>query len=126
MESTYTGRKVAIFADAHSLLEPTYAVLEDMRKRGITEIYSLGDNIGFGPNPGEVMDVMDAYGKPQKAYILGINKPIEEFSGRLIAIIHRLNDVKNNWVIADKYYSKEEIYEKVKSIEQYFKVEILI
>ena len=40
MENTYTGRQVAIFADAHSLLEPTYAVLEDMRKRGITEIYS--------------------------------------------------------------------------------------
>ena len=32
MENTYTGRKVAIFADAHSLLEPTYAALEDMRK----------------------------------------------------------------------------------------------
>lgn len=62
MENAYTGRQVAIFADAHSLLEPTYAVLEDMRKRGITEIYSLGDNIGFGPNPSEVLDVMDAYG----------------------------------------------------------------
>ena len=62
MENTYTGRQVAIFADAHSLLEPTYAVLEDMRKRGITEIYSLGDNIGFGPNPSEVLDVMDSYG----------------------------------------------------------------
>ena len=74
MESTYTGRKVAIFADAHSLLEPTYAALEDMRKRGITEIYSLGDNIGFGPNPGEVMDVMDAYG------VVSIAGNAEEYS----------------------------------------------
>ena len=58
----YTGREIAIFSDAHSLLEPTYAVLEDMRSRGITEIYSLGDNIGFGPNPSEVIDLLDRYG----------------------------------------------------------------
>ena len=39
----YTGREIAIFTDAHGLLEPTQAALEDMTKRGITEIYSLGD-----------------------------------------------------------------------------------
>lgn len=58
----YTGREIAIFSDAHSLLEPTYAVLEDMRRRGIKEIYSLGDNIGYGPNPSEVVDLLDRYG----------------------------------------------------------------
>ena len=45
MES-YTGRKIAIFTDAHGLYEPTLAALQDMKARGITEIYSLGDNIG--------------------------------------------------------------------------------
>ena len=73
-KSKYTGRKIAIFTDAHSLLEPTVAVLEDARSRGITEIYSLGDNIGFGPNPGEVMDVMDAYG------VVSIAGNAEEYS----------------------------------------------
>lgn len=57
--SNYTGRQVAIFTDAHALLEPTQAALEDMKKRGITEIYSLGDNIGVGPNPGEVIDLLE-------------------------------------------------------------------
>ena len=94
--------------------------------RPIGSGYPSNEDIKYDVNYGEVIDVLDAYGEPQEAYILGINKPIEEFSGRLIAIIHRLNDVKNNWVIADKFYTKEEIYEKVKSIEQYFKVEILI
>ena len=47
------ARKIAIFTDAHALLEPTEAALEDMQRRGITEIYSLGDNIGVGPNPSE-------------------------------------------------------------------------
>lgn len=51
-------RKIAIFTDAHALLEPTVAVLEDIKKRGITEIYSLGDNIGVGPNPKEVIQLL--------------------------------------------------------------------
>lgn len=62
MGNEYTGREIAIFTDSHSLLEPTVAILEDIDKRGIKEIYSLGDNIGFGPNPAEVLDVMDACG----------------------------------------------------------------
>ncbi len=56
------GRKIAIFTDAHALLEPTQAALEDIQKRGITEIYSLGDNIGLGPNPKEVIDLLEEYG----------------------------------------------------------------
>lgn len=57
----YTGRQIAIFTDAHGLLEPTKAVLEDISERGIIEIYSLGDNIGVGPNPSEVLDLLDEY-----------------------------------------------------------------
>lgn len=56
------ARKIAIFTDAHALLEPTEAALEDMQRRGITEIYSLGDNIGVGPNPSEVLDLLENYG----------------------------------------------------------------
>lgn len=52
------SRKIAIFTDAHALLEPTAAVLDDIKKRGITEIYSLGDNIGVGPNPKEVINLL--------------------------------------------------------------------
>ena len=55
-------RRIAIFTDAHGLFEPTLAILEDVRRNGITEIYSLGDNIGTGPNPKEVMDLLEIYG----------------------------------------------------------------
>lgn len=58
---TYTGREIAIFTDSHGLLEPTKAALEDIKKRGITEIYSLGDNIGNGPNPSEVLNLLEEY-----------------------------------------------------------------
>lgn len=54
-----TLKKVAIFTDVHGLLEPTASAIEDMKRRGITEIYSLGDNIGVGPNPGEVIDLLE-------------------------------------------------------------------
>ena len=50
-------KKIAIFTDAHALFEPTEAVLKDIKGKGITEIYSLGDNIGIGPNPRKVMDL---------------------------------------------------------------------
>ncbi len=52
-------RQIAIFTDAHALKEPVEAVLEDIKQRGITEIYSLGDNIGVGPNPSEVLDLLE-------------------------------------------------------------------
>lgn len=58
----YTGREVALITDCHSMYEPTIEVLEDIRKRGISEIYSLGDNVGLGPNPDEVFDMLEEYG----------------------------------------------------------------
>lgn len=60
-EKVYTGREIAIITDAHALYEPTLAVLENIRQAGITEIYSLGDNIGEGANPHEVMQLLDKY-----------------------------------------------------------------
>lgn len=58
----FTGREIALFTDSHSMYEPTLAVLEDIRRHGITEIYSLGDNVGNGPNPREVFDLLEEYG----------------------------------------------------------------
>lgn len=59
--SKKSSRKIAIFTDSHGLYEPTLEALEDARKDGVTEIYSLGDNIGTGSNPGEVIDLLEEY-----------------------------------------------------------------
>ena len=59
--SEYTGRCIGIITDVHSLLEPTRACVEDMKNKGITEIYSLGDNVGVGPSPKEIMDLFNEY-----------------------------------------------------------------
>jgi len=58
MNKIYTGRKVAIFTDAHGLLEPVEAALIDIKSRGINEIYSLGDNIGDGPDSLGVLRIL--------------------------------------------------------------------
>lgn len=58
----YTGREVALITDCHSMYEPTLAALEDIRRHGITEIYSLGDNVGLGPSPCETFDLLEEYG----------------------------------------------------------------
>ena len=61
-DAIYTGKEIAVFADCHSMYEPTLAILEDIRRRGIIDIYSLGDNVGLGPNPVEVFDLLEDYG----------------------------------------------------------------
>ena len=57
---------------------------------------------------------------------MGVNKPVEVFRGKVIAIIHRLNDVEDKWVVVpeDELYSKEQIEEQVKFQEKYFEYEI--
>ncbi len=46
----------AIISDIHGNLEALEAVLADIKQQGITEIYCLGDIIGYGPNPRECID----------------------------------------------------------------------
>jgi predicted phosphodiesterase len=50
--------KRAIFSDVHGNLEALEAVLADMREQGVTELYCLGDIVGYGPNPRECIDLI--------------------------------------------------------------------
>ena len=50
--------KYAIISDIHGNLEGLEAVLADIESQGISEIYCLGDIIGYGPNPRECIDQM--------------------------------------------------------------------
>ena len=51
-------------------------------------------------NYGYIPDVMGGDGEEQDAYILGVEKPIDKFEGEVIAVIHRINDVEDKWVVA--------------------------
>ena len=67
-------------------------------------------------------------GEEQDAYIIGVDEPVKEFVGRIIAIIHRNNDVEEKWVVAPQnmIFTKEQIWEKVLFTEQYFDSEIIM
>lgn len=48
----------AIISDIHSNLEAAQAVLKDIEKHNVKEIYCLGDVVGYGPNPRECVDLV--------------------------------------------------------------------
>ena len=83
-------------------------------------------DIYYSVNYGYIPDVLVPDGEEQDAYILGINKPVKEFIGRVIAIIHRFDDVEEKWVIAPEgtSFTKDEIMRQVAFQEQYFRTEI--
>lgn len=50
--------KIAIISDIHGNLEALAAVLADIESRGIAQIICIGDLVGYGPNPEEVVGVV--------------------------------------------------------------------
>ena len=89
------------------------------------------------PTPGQLVHIMidrpmNSYHPEHKelfypvnyGYIKGIIAP--EFTGKVIAIIHRLNDVEDKWVAVpeDMTMTAQEIMEQVQFQEQYFETEI--
>lgn len=82
--------------------------------------------IYYSVNYGYVEGIIAADGEEQDAYILGVNKPIKEFNGKVLAIIHRFNDIEEKWVVASEgeSFTKDEIMQQVDFQEQFFKMEI--
>ena len=79
-------------------------------------------------NYGYIKGTMAADGEEQDAYILGVDVPVQTFTGRIIAVIHRLDDAEDKWVVAPEgiSFTKEEIAQKVRFQEQYFQTEIIV
>jgi len=50
--------RIAIISDIHGNLDAFEQVLADIDHSGIDEIISLGDNIGYGPEPDEVVELI--------------------------------------------------------------------
>ena len=77
-------------------------------------------------NYGYVKGVMAADGEEQDAYIIGIDIPVTEFTGRVIAIVRRLNDVEDKLVVAPEgvVLSKSEIINKTRFQEKFFDIKV--
>jgi diadenosine tetraphosphatase ApaH/serine/threonine PP2A family protein phosphatase len=48
----------AIISDVHGNLEALEAVVDDMNDFDVEDLYCLGDTVGYGPNPGECLDIL--------------------------------------------------------------------
>ena len=83
-------------------------------------------NLQYTVNYGYIPNTMAGDGEEQDAYVLGIDEPVKEFTGKVIAVIRRKNDVECKWVVApkEKIYTKEDIRKAVYFQEQYFETEI--
>ncbi len=56
--------KVAFLSDIHSNIEALEAVLDDFQQRKISEVYCLGDLVGYGPDPNMVVERVKALNIP--------------------------------------------------------------
>ena len=77
-------------------------------------------------NYGYIEGIIAPDGEEQDAYLLGLDEPVQEYTGVIIAIIHRYDDVEEKWVVAPEgmIFTKEEIEKQTYFQEQYFKSEI--
>ena len=82
----------------------------------------------YTQNYGYIKELIAPDGEFQDAYVIGIDEPIKEYSGKVIGIVERINDNEDKLIVSngDKIYTKEEIEEYVNFIEKYFKHRIII
>ena len=73
-------------------------------------------------NYGFVEGIMAEDEEEQDAYILGVDVPVKEFVGKIIAIIHRDDDIEEKWIVTPENisFTKEKIMRQIKFQEKYF------
>lgn len=77
-------------------------------------------NYGFIPN------TISGDGEELDCYILGVSEPLKEFTGKCIAIVHRINDDDDKLIVVPENMSFdiEEIEEQIQFQERFFEHEI--
>ena len=79
-------------------------------------------------NYGYIEEIMAPDGEEQDAYILGVNEPVCKFTGKIIAIVYRKDDIEEKWVVVPDgmMVSKDEIRQQIYFQEQYYDSEIVM
>lgn len=78
-------------------------------------------------NYGYVDKIYAEDGAEQDIYLLGTNEALRTFSGYVIAVYRRFDDVEDKWIVSmdGTDYSDEDILEKIHFQEQFFHGELL-
>lgn len=82
----------------------------------------------YSINYGYIEGIIADDGEEQDAYIIGVDKPLKEFRGKVIAIIRRKDDVEDKLVVAPyrTSFTEEEIKKATYFQEKYFDSEIIM
>ena len=126
MSAQELKRDLLLDADSRDpVLGNTVTVIVD---RPLGTAHPRHPDILYPVNYGYVPGILAPDGEEQDAYILGVDRPVVSFSGRVIAIIHRWDDVEDKWVVAPEglRFTKAEIESAVSFQEQYFRFETIM
>ncbi len=90
--------------------------------RPIGSCHPKHKDIYYTVNYGYIKGIFASDGEEQDAYILGIDEPVTNFTGKVIAVVHRNDDIEEKWIVCPQnmMFTEEEIRKKVFFQEQYF------
>ena len=112
-------------AEINSVIGRTVTVTVD---RPLGSYHPEYKDMNYPINYGYVEGIMALDGEEQDVYILGVDEVVEKFTGKIIAVVHRNDDVEEKWVVAPAgmTFTKEEIREQIHFQEQYFDSDIVM
>lgn len=115
----YTLRKALV----KSYLGKTVNIKID---RPIGSIHPKRPELVYPINYGHIPNVFGGDGEELDVYLLGVDVPVEEYTARIIGIVHRHNDVEDKLVAAPEELNLDQnkISESVSFQERYYKSEI--
>ena len=95
--------------------------------RPLGSIHPKWKEIKYPINYGYIPNTLSGDGEEIDCYILGINEPLENFEGKVIAVIHRTNDDDDKLVVvpSNTTYSDKEIRDFTNFQEKYFESDII-
>lgn len=85
-------------------------------------------DVCYPVNYGYIDGVMAPDGEEQDAYVIGVDEPVKKFTGKVVAIIHRKDDIEDKWVVCPEnmIFTKSEIGSLVYFQERYFDFEVIV
>lgn len=103
---SYLGKKVTVIID---------------RPIGFHHV-TKGVHLDYTVNYGYLPGVTGGDGEEQDVYVLGVEEPIQRFTGTIIAVVRRADDNEDKFVAAPEglVFTKGEISQAIHFVEQYF------
>lgn len=96
--------------------------------RPIGSIHPKHPDLVYPINYGYIPNVFGGDGEELDVYLLGVDVPVEEYTARIIGIVHRRNDVEDKLIAAPEgfYFDQQQMAKAVCFQEQYYESEIEI